>query len=173
MVRIKEIREYASATAPVSRHPVRISRRRSIRYGYLLYVGRYGKSLFGQYVHISYQQHEFQCAVRQNGSPIVYPPVKETLPDGSYTLYRYSSFAQYSDSLPEIYTPYAAGMMHEPPSYSSRTYLPRPLMHGNGGCCWNKACIRPTGPCRSPTTTGAKRRAPRFSEPVVCPRVTG
>lgn len=46
------------------RHPVRISRRRSIRYGYLLYVGRYGKSLFGQYVHISYQQHEFQCAVR-------------------------------------------------------------------------------------------------------------
>lgn len=67
----------------------------------------------------------FNALFDQNGSPIVYPPVKETLPDGSYTLYRYSSFAQYSDSLPEIYTPYAAGMMHEPPSYSSRTYLPR------------------------------------------------
>jgi len=124
-VRIKEIREYASATAPVS----------VTRYEYLEGEA-YDTDIYYTSVDTesSYLANTFTYRINsmsfnalfdQNGSPIVYPPVKETLPDGSYTLYRYSSFAQYSDSLPEIYTPYAVGMMHESPSYSSRTYLPR------------------------------------------------
>ena len=124
-VRIKEVREYASATAPVS----------VTRYEYLegeaYDTDIYYTSVDTESPYLAntftyrINSMSFNALFDQNGSPIVYPLVKETLPDGSYTLYRYSSFAQYPDSLPDIYTPYAAGMMHEPPSYSSRTYLPR------------------------------------------------
>lgn len=124
-VRIKEVREYASATAPVS----------VTRYEYLegeaYDTDIYYTSVDTESPYLAntftyrINSMSFNALFDQNGSPIVYPLVKETLPDGSYTLYRYSSFAQYPDSLPDIYTPYAAGMMHEPPTYSSRTYLPR------------------------------------------------
>lgn len=124
-VRIKEVREYASATAPVS----------VTRYEYLegeaYDTDIYYTSVDTESPYLAntftyrINSMSFNALFDQNGSPIVYPLVKEILPDGSYTLYRYSSFAQYPDSLPDIYTPYAAGMMHEPPTYSSRTYLPR------------------------------------------------
>lgn len=60
-----------------------------------------------------------------NGSPIVYPLVKEILPNGSYNTYKFTSFSQYPDSVPDIYTPISSGMMHEPSSYQIRTYLPK------------------------------------------------
>lgn len=124
-VRIKEVREYASAMAPVS----------VTRYEYLegeaYDTDIYYTSVDTENPYLAntftyrINSMSFNALFDQNGSPIVYPLVKEILPDGSYTLFRYSSFAQYPDSLPDIYTPYAAGMMHEPPTYSSRTYLPR------------------------------------------------
>ena len=90
-VRIKEIREYASATAPVS----------VTRYEYLEGEA-YDTDIYYTSVDTesSYLANTFTYRINsmsfnalfdQNGSPIVYPPVKETLPDGSYTLYRYSS----------------------------------------------------------------------------------
>lgn len=156
------------------RHPVRISRRRSIRYGYLLYVGRYGKSLFGQYVHISYQQHEFQCAVRS-----------ERIADRLSAGQRDSS-GRLLHALPVLVFRSVFGFLtgdihalrcrHDArTSELFVTHLPSPnlLCMATGAVAGTKPVFGRRGPCRSPTTTGAKRRAPRFSEPVVCPRVTG
>lgn len=60
-----------------------------------------------------------------NGAPVVYPLVKEIFPNGSYRTYKFTSFSQCPDSLPDIYTPVGSIMMHEPSSYATRTYLPR------------------------------------------------
>lgn len=124
-VRIKKIKEYASESSVPS----------VIRYEYLegeVYDSvPYYTSVDTESPYLAntftYKINgmSFNTLFDMNGSSVVYPLVKEILPDGSYTLYRYTSFSQYPDSLPEIYTPYVAGMMHEPSSYTSRTYLPR------------------------------------------------
>ena len=124
-VRIKKIKEYASESSVPS----------VIRYEYLegeVYdsvpyytsVDTESPYLVNTFTY-KINGMSFNTLFDMNGSSVVYPLVKEILPDGSYTLYRYTSFSQYPDSLPEIYTPYVAGMMHEPSSYTSRTYLPR------------------------------------------------
>ncbi|MFQ8806292.1 MAG: hypothetical protein ACLR8Y_15915 [Alistipes indistinctus] len=89
----------------------------------------------------------FNALFDQNGSPIVYPLVKEILPDGSYTLYRYSSFAQYPDSLPDIYHALRC-------RYDARTselfvtHLPSPnfLCMATWSVAGTKPVIQPTGP---------------------------
>lgn len=124
-IRVKEIREYVSADAIPA--VTQYEYLEGEVYDTMIYYTSIDTESPYLANTFTYQLNSlsFNALFDQNGSPIVYPLVKEILPDGSYTLYRYSSFADYPDVLPDIYTPYAGGMMHEPSTYATRTYLPR------------------------------------------------